>query len=126
MNGTALNDLLVDLNGIRIDEGTLDGTTLDIKCDGNTAAGTMKFLYHGLKFDIVDKDSHKQGLKDHLGTWMQNWKTHSSNPEDGDDPATVITLRRQRAPYTSLIKFVWETVREGVLRTVGVPPPPSK
>jgi hypothetical protein len=114
-----LNDLLVDLKGIRIKQGTIDSTTFDIKLNGDTATGTMKLLYHGFKFEIVDKGSHKQGLGDHFATWMQNYKTHSSNPPDDDDPATVITLHRQRLPHISLPKFVFETVREGALRTVG-------
>jgi hypothetical protein len=119
MNAPALNDLLVDLNGIRIDQGTIDSTRLNIKVDGDTAVGTMTLLYHGLKFEILDKDTHGQNISDHLSTWVQNWKTHSSNPGDKDDPATVITLHRHREPSISLVKFVWETVREGVLRTVG-------
>jgi hypothetical protein len=122
MNGVSLNDLLVDLNGIRISGGTIDATRLNIKVDGDVATGTMKFLYHGLKFEVVDKDSHEQGVRDHMATWMQNWQTHSSNPTDDDDPATVITLQRRREPYVSLVKFVWETMREGMLRTLGVEP----
>lgn len=122
MDGLSLNDLLVDLNGIRIDEGTIDGTRLDIKVNGDEAAGTMKFLYHGLKFEIVDKDSHDQGVRDHMASWMQNWQTHSENPRDDGEPPMVVTLHRKREPYISLVKFVWETVREGVLRTVGAPP----
>ncbi|HET6462851.1 MAG TPA: hypothetical protein VFH33_03540 [Candidatus Krumholzibacteria bacterium] len=120
MKGTSLNDLLMDLNGIRVSDGTIDATRLDIKVDGDVAAGTMKFLYHGLKFEKVDKDTHDQGVRDHMISWMQNWQTHSSNPKDEDEPATVITLRRTRKPYVSLIKFVWETMREGMLRTLGV------
>lgn len=122
MDGLSLNDLLVNLNGIRVNAGTIDATTVDIKVDGDMAAGTMKLLYHGLKFEVVDKDSHEQGMRDHVVTWMQNWQTHSSNPKDDDDPATVITLNRKRAPHVSLVKFVWETVREGLLRTLGVEP----
>ena len=119
MDAVALNDLLVDLKGVRVKEGTIDSTWLDIKVDGDVAAGQMRFLYHGLKFEILDKDSHEQGVGDHLATFMSSWDTHDSNPQD-DEPATVITLRRERAPQTSLMKFVWETVREGILRTVGV------
>lgn len=122
MDGLSLNDLLVNLNGIRIQEGTIDATTVDIKVDGDMAAGTMKLLYHGLKFEVVDKDSHEQGVRDHMATWMQNWQTHSENPRNDDEPAIVVTLQRKREPYISLVKFVWETVREGVLRSVGAPP----
>lgn len=119
MDAVALNDLLVDLKGIRVKEGTIDSSWLDIKVNGDIAAGQMRFLYHDLKFEILDKDSHKQGVGDHLVTLMAAWDTHDSNPQD-DNPATVITLRRERAPNISLMKFVWETVREGILRTVGV------
>jgi len=121
MDATALNELLVNLNGIHVTEGTIDGATLDIKMNGNMATGPEKILYHGLKFEVVDKDTHDQNVSDHLTTWLQSWKTHSSNPREKEDPPTVITIQRPRQPYISLIKFVWETLREGVLRTLGAP-----
>ena len=119
MDAAALNDLLVNLNGVRIREGIIDKTTLDIKVDNNVAAGTMTLLYHGLKFEMIDKQDHDKGVSEHLATWMQNWQTRSSNPRDADEPATVISLRRERAENVSIIKFVWETFREGALRAVG-------
>jgi hypothetical protein len=120
MDALALNDLLVNLNGIQITSGTIDATTLDIKIDGDVATGTMKLLYHGLEFEIQDKNSEEQGIGDHVASFLQKSKTRESNPDDDDEPAAVITLRRERAPAISLIKFVWETAREGALRTIGV------
>jgi hypothetical protein len=123
MDATSLNELLVNLKGIRITEGTIDATTLSVRMGGDVATGTMTLLYHGLKFEILDKGTHEQDVGDHVATWMQNWQTHSSNPTDRDDPPTVITIQRRREPYISLIKFVWETVRDGVLQSVGVQSP---
>ncbi len=120
MDPLALNELLVNLNGIRVRQGTIDSATLNIKINGDVATGTMKLLYHGLKFEVLDKNSHEQGVKDHAVSFIQGTKTREANPEDDDEPATVITLRRERAPNVSLIKFVWEIAREGALRTVGV------
>jgi hypothetical protein len=119
MDALALNALLVNLNGIRITSGIIDATTLDIKIDGDVSTGTMKLLYHGLEFEMQDKNSQDQGIGDHVASFLQKSKTRESNPDDDDEPAAVITLRRERAPEISLIKFVWETVREGALRTVG-------
>ena len=119
MDATSLNKLLVDLKGIRVTEGVLDSTTLNFKIDGDVATGTMKLIYHDLKFEIMDKDDHDQDLKHHFATLMQNRKVHSSNPPDDDEPATVVTVRRERLPHISLMKFVWESAREGMLRSIG-------
>jgi len=43
---------------------------------------------------------------------------------DGD-PVTMVQVQRRRAPNVSLMKFVWETVRQGALMAVGAPEPPG-
>lgn len=120
MNASALNDLLVNLKGVRITSGTIDSLAADIEVNGDIARGTVRIPYHGLEWELLDKNSGKQDLKDELIMLLYSGKVRDSNPDD-DDPLIVIDVRRQREPQISFLKFVWETVRQGMLLTVGMP-----
>ncbi|HEX6789714.1 MAG TPA: DUF748 domain-containing protein [Candidatus Krumholzibacteria bacterium] len=121
MDATALNPLLVDLKGIRIERGTIDSLSADISVRNGVAVGSIRLPYHGLKFEVLDRDSHDRDLKDKLKTFMFSRSVEDSNPDE-DEPVRVINVRLRRGPSVSLIKFVWQTVREGTLRTVGIDP----
>jgi hypothetical protein len=124
MDATSLNELLVNLKGIRVTGGSIDSLYADISMRGDRATGTVRFPYHGLKFEMLDKNSHERDLGDKFWTFVYNQKVHDANPEDDGYPPTVVRLDRQRLPEVSLLKFVWESVREGVFRTANVPEPP--
>jgi Domain of Unknown Function (DUF748) len=126
MDATALNKLLINLKGIRITGGSIDSLSADISMRDRRATGTVRFPYHGLKFEMLDKNSHERDIGDKFWTFMYSRKVHKSNPEDDDEPVTVATVERQRLPPVSLMKFVWETVREGVFQTANVPEPPAQ
>ncbi|HKW13028.1 MAG TPA: DUF748 domain-containing protein [Candidatus Krumholzibacteria bacterium] len=124
MDVTSLNKLLINLKGIRVKEGTIDSLNADIAMRGDRATGTVRLPYHALKFEMLDQDSHTRDLSDKFTTFMLARKVHQSNPDDADDSVTVVTIDRPRLPEVSLIKFVWESVREGVLRSANLPEPP--
>jgi hypothetical protein len=47
-------------------------------------------------------------------------KMNGSNPADEKTSVTIATIARARTPQTHLVKFLWETLREGILATLGV------
>lgn len=120
MDVKSLNDLLVNLEGIYITSGVIDTTWFDFKVNEDVAKGTVTCLYHGVQFEIISKNSHKQGMGNALATMMSGHESNESNPEDRDSAPIVATVVRRRDPTVPIIKFVWETVRAGLLMTLGV------
>jgi hypothetical protein len=122
MKAEPLNELLENLNGIKITSGVVDSCQFDFKVDGDDVArGTVELLYHELDIQMEDKVTLDQDLMARLKTFINDKaKMHSSNPPDEDKPVTVATVARPRTPQTPLIKFLWETLREGILTTLGV------
>jgi hypothetical protein len=118
MEALSLNELLVDLEGIRVSGGTIDSTSFSFQVVDDVATGELQVLYHDLGFEVVDKDT-LEGLSERFTTFMTNAKRHPSNPRS-DEPPLVVTIVREREPHVPLIKFVWETVREGLLSTLDV------
>ena len=118
MEASKLNDLILNLNGIYVRSGTIDSTWFDIHIKDDVATGKVRCLYRGMEFVLVDKNSHEQNLKHQLVTLFK--ETRDANPhEPGQLPMTAaVNLRRE--PDDNVIKFVWLTVRQGLLRTLGV------
>jgi len=120
MAATSLNELLVNLAGVRVTEGNIDSLYVDVKAREDVATGTLLVLYHDLGFELLDKNSHDQSLEDKVRSFMSKKKARDSNPEDPDEQPLVITLRRPREPEFFVARYVWQTVREGLLMTLGV------
>jgi Domain of Unknown Function (DUF748) len=122
MNAKPLNELLENLNGIKITSGVVDSTRFDFKIDGDDVArGTVEVLYHELNIQMEDKVTLEQDLMARFKSFVNDKvKMHDSNPLDEDKLATVATIARERTPQTPLIKFLWESLREGILTTLGV------
>ncbi len=120
MDARLLNDLLVNLNGIRVLSGTIDSTWFDFKVDNDLARGQVHCLYRGVEFEMLDKNTLEQGIKDKLITVLNQHRTRSSNPEKEGAPPVTANVTRRREPGVNIIKFVWQTVRQGLLQTLGV------
>jgi hypothetical protein len=121
MGTEPLNDLLVNLEGIRITSGVVDSMWFDFRVSEDVASGMMQMLYSDLDIEMLDKVTLDRGLGARLQTFFTDKTslTHA-NPVDNETPAKIATIRRERAPETPLFKFLWETLREGVLSTLGV------
>jgi hypothetical protein len=121
MSADPLNELLVDLEGIRITSGVVDSTWFDFKVSNDVASGTMQVLYQDVDIEILDKVSLDRGVLARFQTFVADkTKLNHSNPPDDRTPAKVVTIVRERTTETSLLKFLWESLREGILATLGV------
>ena len=122
MQAEPLNELLENLNGIKITSGVVDSARFDFKIEkDDVARGKVEVLYHDLNIQMKDKVTLEQDLMARLKSFINDKaKMHGKNPRDEDKPATVAIVARERTPQTPLIKFLWETLREGILTTLGV------
>lgn len=121
MNAESLNELLVDLVGIRITSGVVDSTWFDFAVKDDIADGTVQVLYHDFGFQVLDKVTMDRGLMARFQTLIVNkMQLKQANPAGERTPATVATIHRERLPETPLLKFLWESLREGLLLTIGL------
>jgi hypothetical protein len=120
MKAAALNQFLVDLEGVRIREGQLDSAVLKADVRDDLARGDLLLLYHDLEVETLDKISRGRSLQDKVQTFIfNNFKLRTHNPPDDKPPVrAAILLRRQ--PENPLFKFLWLTLRAGVVETLGI------
>jgi hypothetical protein len=120
MSAEPLNELLVNLEGIRIKSGVVDSTWFDFKATGDVASGRILVLYRDLEVEMLDKVTLDRGVAARFQSFYAG-KTQlkDANPPKRK-PAQVVTILRERPPEVQLIKFLWESLREGILTTLGV------
>ena len=121
MRAEALNELLVNLEGIQITNGVIDSTWFDFKVSEDIARGEMQVLYRDFDFQLLDKVTLDRGLAARLQTFIADkTKLNHANPTDDRTPARVVAVLRERTPESQLLRFLWGTLREGLLSTLGV------
>jgi hypothetical protein len=120
MNATALNQFLVDLEGVRIREGQLDSAVLKADIRDDVARGELLLLYHDLEVETLDKVTRDRDLSAKVQTFIFNhFKLKTKNPPD-DKPTVTAAIWRRRQPETPIFKFIWFTLRDGVFQTLGI------
>src|SRR5262245_16210779 len=121
MPATALNEMLVDLEGFRVKSGVLDSTWFDFHVKDDLATGSVQVLYHDLDTELVDKVTLERGTSKKLQTFINNtFRLASANPGSDLAPAIVVPVRRERVPDENLVEFLWVILRIGVTETLGV------
>jgi hypothetical protein len=119
MDGKALNETLVNLEGMRVVDGRHDSTSFDIKVKDDVATGQMLLLYHHLQIEFLDKATGKQGLGDELRSfYATNFGIHTKNGWKSDSPAQSVQIHLTRGADIPIFKFVWHTIRQGLLGTI--------
>ena len=115
-----LNDMTVNLVGIRLTGGRLDSARFTFRVRDGVADGDMQMLYRGLRAEFVDKVTRESGLSDWLKTMVaRTFVLRGHNRGDEDHHLRTASIRGfRRTPDLTLIKYVWHTLREGLLVTI--------
>jgi hypothetical protein len=81
----------------------------------------MQVLYRDFEFQLLDKVTLNRGLGARLRTFIADkTKINHANPPDDRTPATVVAILQERPPESRLFRFLWVTLREGILSTLGL------
>lgn len=120
-DGRLLNPLLMDLEGVRITEGVVDSIAWEFEVEDGVAQGRMVALYRNLTIERLDKVTHTQGLGDEIVSFLgNNFKLNQANPAAPGAPPLVVPLAHRRGEREPFFRFLWVTLRGGLLQTVGL------
>jgi hypothetical protein len=120
INATELNALTIPMGPARMKEGRINGLEFDLNGDDNGADGKIKFLYDGLKVEMLEKDHGSTELDNKsLLSFLANMVIKDSNPKGNEEPQ-VIALHYDRDTNHSLFYLCWKTIFKAVKETTGV------
>jgi hypothetical protein len=125
LDATRLNDMTVNLEGLRLPSGHLDSAWFKFRVRDGVANGDMQLLYRHLEAEFVDKVTRKGGLSEWFKSLIANtFVVKGHNRRDGDHTVRTASIRGfARTPNLPLSKYVWYTLREGLFLTITGEPP---
>jgi hypothetical protein len=121
MDATTFNEILEDLEGVKVDAGRIDTVWFDISVVNSRARGKVHIAYHDLNVGFQNKDTGKRGLFDVIKSFVANAvKVQANNPRSANEPAFTAEVDIVRAPNVALFGFLWVGLRQGLMSTLGI------
>lgn len=125
LDAKRLNEMTVDLEGVRFEDGRLDSAWFKFRVRDNRGSGELQLRYRDLEAKFLDKTSGKGGLSEWLKTFVANtFVIKDHNRGDGDHTLRTASVRGfPRTGDMSIFTYVWFTLREGIFLTITGEPP---
>ncbi|RYU86165.1 hypothetical protein EWM62_18330 [Mucilaginibacter terrigena] len=123
MNMADVNPVLMPLSMVKITSGRVTSFDFNVHSTQKVSKGTVSFLYHDLKVDVLRPDYTKKTLISALANAVI---IKHDNPDDGDKTprlANVVYIRPANFPF---FKTVWHVLLNGIKNCAGVGPAQEK
>lgn len=118
MDVQSFNDAFVNLSGIRIKRGRVEGLQFSADVEKGVAEGTVHGRYHNLSVEMVNKETGDRGLRKRIRSFvLDDLILKSENPDD--DPRTGSIKHRHNEDHT-FFKFLWHSLRSGLFSLLGI------
>ncbi|MBX2841997.1 MAG: hypothetical protein KTR26_09495 [Flammeovirgaceae bacterium] len=117
MDMTALNEMMVNAAGLKINSGDLKSLKFNIRADNEYADGMMRMYYKNLNVQVLKKQPKKEGKIKSFITMFANVVVKSKNPR-------FLFLKKgkiyqERDPRKSIFNYWAKSVLSGVKHSVG-------
>lgn len=120
MDMKELNMMLENTVFASIESGRLDTMAFSFNANDQRSKGWMKFLYHDLKVQLINRDDKKQTLKKKILSFLADkFIINDSNPQKGKAPL-ITDIAYERYPYKFLFYYTWKSLQTGILPALGV------
>ncbi|MGZ4091197.1 MAG: hypothetical protein ACXVNO_10790, partial [Bacteroidia bacterium] len=115
-----INNMIENSADISVKSGQLDTMSFSFHANDKESRGTMKFLYHDLNVDLLNKDDKKQNLKKKILSFVTNkFVIIDANPSKGE--ANRITqINYERYPYKTFFYYTQKSLESGILPAIGI------
>lgn len=120
MSLTELNNMLENTVFVSIKSGELDTLSFAFNATDKESKGKMKFLYHNLKIELLNRDNKKQNLKKKIMSYFANrLLINDQNPKNGNAPL-ITDIGYKRYPYKYLFYYTWKSLQSGIMPAIGI------
>jgi hypothetical protein len=118
-NITLLNNILEDLEGIRINDGTIYRSDFIYTMRGKNASGFFEVHYDNLSIEQINRVDHDQGFRNRLASFfMDQIAMRSSSQHNGEDFRRG-EIDEEQVPEKGFFNFVWISLRSGMMDAVS-------
>jgi hypothetical protein len=118
-----VNNILKNVVSVTAESGKVDSMSFGFHATDKRSTGKMRFYYHDLKIDVLDKDKKDQKLKQKIASFLANKIiVKDANPKKGES-VRVTEIDFDRDPNKYLFFYTWKSIQSGIMPTIGVPNP---
>ena len=108
------NSIIIPVKHLQFRSGIIDYVTFSFTAEEKQAFGTMKFKYHGLKIDMLNKFNKNNGLNQKLKSLLaNNFKIIESNPEN-DGKIRISKIKMNHNPYRFFLNYSMQSILSGI------------
>jgi hypothetical protein len=116
----AMNPMLTPAERISIKGGMTDSMIFSFDANNKESKGIMKFVYHDLKIEFLNKNEKTGILQDFLAFLTHQFILKEDNPA-GKKPVRVTQIRYRRDPSRFMFNYSWKSLLSGIKPAIGVP-----
>ena len=114
MTLSTFNSIIIPIKNLEFRSGIIDYINFSFTAEENYASGIMKFKYHNLKVDMLNKLNNKNGLNQKLKSLLvNNFKIFESNPEIGGE-IRISKINMVHNPYRFFLNYTIQSILSGV------------
>ncbi len=126
MEASALNPIVEKISFISITTGTINGFNFSFSANNAKATGTLRLLYEGLKFEILNKQTGEAtALAEQLKSLIANMIVLESNPIP-DEAVRQGIIEYERDPEKFMFNYVVKALMSGLKTSVTKTKSPKK
>ncbi len=121
MDSSVLNPVTMSLGLVQIKKGIIHSGTVHMKGNNAGSTASVLMLYDDLHVVPLKKESGGTDLKKKtLLSFIANAFILKKNNPKGSEKATAVRVALPRGDHGNYFNFIWNTIRKGILKTLGV------
>ena len=111
---STFNSIIIPVKNLQARSGVIDSLNFSFIAEEKHAYGTMKFKYHDLKIDVLNKLNNKNGLNQKLKSLLaNNFKIFESNPQIGGK-LRISKIEINHNPYRFFLNYSIQSILSGI------------
>jgi hypothetical protein len=116
-----LNPFVEQNASISMKEGVIDSLSFAFKANEIHSTGTMKFIYHDLKIELLNQKTKQSNIfKDAMSVFAHKLILKEDNPK-GNNPVRESSIDINRDTTKFIFNYCWRSLLSGIKPVVGIP-----
>ncbi|MFA5848834.1 MAG: hypothetical protein WC833_03045 [Bacteroidales bacterium] len=111
---TAMNPMLEPNAKVSMKEGIIDSMVFSFFANEYASKGKMKFVYHNLKMEILNKEGGKTGFLEQAKTFFAHLLIIKESNPTGKNPVRLTEISYPRDPTRFIFNYSWKSIYSGI------------
>ncbi|MBL0340115.1 MAG: hypothetical protein IPP71_03855 [Bacteroidetes bacterium] len=117
----AINPMLEPNANVTMKSGKIDAMFFSFHANDDFAKGKMKFIYHNLKLDFLNKKEKKSGpVEDVLAFLVHKLIIKENNPSQNES-IRITEINNPRHKGRFIFNYTWKSLLSGIKPAIGLP-----